>query len=86
LRLFPSLASVELLRSWVRFEAVASDDRFLIGPVGPAGLFVAAGDSGTGFVRAPAIGHLIQQMLADEEASFRTDLYAPDRFAGQAVS
>jgi sarcosine oxidase subunit beta len=86
LRLFPSLACVELLRSWVRFEAVASDDRFLIGPVGPAGLFVAAGDSGTGFVRAPAIGHLIQQMVADEEASFRTDLYAPDRFAGQAVS
>ena len=86
LRLFPSLACVDLLRSWVRFEAVASDDRFLIGPVGPAGLFIAAGDSGTGFVRAPAIGHLIQQMLTDEEASFRTDLYAPGRFAGQGTS
>lgn len=85
-RLFPSLASVELLRSWVRFEAVAPDHRFLIGPAGPEGLFVAAADAGTGFVRAPAIGRLIREMLADEETSFRTDLYAPGRFAEEAAS
>ena len=79
-RLFPGLRSTELLRSWARFEAVAPDDRFLIGPAGPEGLLVAAGDAGTGFVRAPAIGRLIREMLAEEETSFRADFYAPDRF------
>ncbi len=81
LRLFPCLKEIELLRSWVRFEAVAPDDRFLIGPTGPEGLFIAAGDAGTGFVRAPAVGHLIGQMLDGKVPSFRTDLYAPTRFA-----
>ncbi len=84
LRLFPSLGGIELLRSWVRFEAVAPDDRFLIGPAGPAGLFIAAGDAGTGFVRAPAVGHLIAQMLAEDALSFRGELYAPSRFAAAA--
>lgn len=84
LRLFPCLKTIELLRSWARFEAVAPDDRFLIGPAGPEGLFIAAGDAGTGFVRAPAVGHLIGQMLGGEEPTFRTDLYAPNRFTAAA--
>jgi glycine/D-amino acid oxidase-like deaminating enzyme len=84
LRLFPCLETIELLRSWVRFEAVAPDDRFLIGPAGPEGLFIAAGDAGTGFVRAPAVGHLIGQMLDGKESSFHSDLYAPSRFAASA--
>lgn len=81
LHLFPSLSEVSLLRSWVRFEAVTPDDRFLIGPAGPEGLWVAAGDCGTGFVRAPAIGRLIGQMIARETADFDTAIYAPGRFA-----
>ena len=81
LRLFPILQSTQLLRSWVRFEAVTPDDRFFIGPLEPKGLFVAAGDSGTGFTRAPAIGRLIKEVLSDEVTSFRTDIYAPDRFS-----
>ena len=81
LRLFPILQSTQLLRSWVRFEAVTPDDRFLIGPLEPEGLFVAAGDSGTGFTRAPAIGRLIKEVLSDEVTSFRTDIYSPNRFS-----
>ena len=77
------VVSAELLRSWVRYEAVAPDDRFLVGPAGPEGLFIAAGDAGTGFVRAPAIGQLIAEMVAQSETSLRGDLYRPDRFAGQ---
>jgi sarcosine oxidase subunit beta len=80
-RLFPRLRDVELLRSWVRYEAVTPDDRFLIGPAGPAGLFVAAGDGGVGFVRAPAIGRAIADMLDGTASPFRTDIYDPGRFA-----
>jgi len=83
LRLFPRLAGIELLRSWVRYEAVTPDDRFLIGRAGPAGLFLAAGDGGTGFVRAPAIGRVIADLLDDAPAPFRTDLYDPLRFTSR---
>ncbi len=81
LRLFPRLAGIALLRSWVRYEAVTPDDRFLIGRIGPAGLLLAAGDGGTGFVRAPAIGRIVADLLDDVPAPFRTDLYDPLRFA-----
>ncbi len=79
--LFPDLRGVRLLRSWVRFEAVTPDNRFLIGPLGPEGLWVAAGDCGAGFTRAPAIARLIGQMLGDDRPAFDTTLYAPDRFS-----
>lgn len=79
--LFPNLQSAQLLRSWVRFEAVTPDHRFLIGPLGPEGLWVAAGDNGTGFTRAPAIARLIGQMLGGDHPAFDTTLYAPDRFS-----
>ena len=79
--LFPGLRNVQLLRSWVRFEAVTPDDRFLVGPLGPEGLWVAAGDCGTGFTRAPAIARLIGQMLGGDQPAFDTTLYAPDRFS-----
>jgi len=86
LHLFPDLSDVELLRSWVRFEAVTPDDRFLIGPAGPNGLWIAAGDCGTGFVRAPAIGRLIAEMLAGEPPAFEAAIYDPGRFANRRNS
>ena len=79
--LFPDLWNVHLLRSWVRFEAVTPDNRFLVGPLGPEGLWVAAGDCGTGFTRAPAIARLIGHMLGGDHPAFDTTLYAPDRFS-----
>ena len=81
LDLFPSLADVTLLRSWVRYEAVTPDDRFLVGPTGPSGLYIAAGDGGTGFIRAPAIGRLLSDIIGGREPPFRADLYDPARFA-----
>lgn len=80
--LFPDLADVELLRSWVRYEAVTPDDRFLIGPCGPPGLWVAAGDCGTGFVRAPAIARGIADRLLGENPPFAMAVHDPARFAG----
>ncbi len=84
-RLFPRLAGVDLLRSWVRYEAVTPDDRFLIGGTGPEGLVLAAGDGGTGFVRAPAIGRVVADLLDGTPTPFRTDLYDPLRFAARAA-
>jgi sarcosine oxidase subunit beta len=84
--LFPRLRDVEVLRSWVRYEAVTPDDRFLIGRAGPRGLFIAAGDGGTGFIRAPGIGRIIADAIDENASPFRTDLYDPTRFVPQTLT
>jgi sarcosine oxidase subunit beta len=86
LRLFPRLRGVALLRSWVRFESVNPDDRFAIGEIGPEGLLVAAGCSGTGFVRAPAIGRIVADRVLGRPAPFATGLYDPARFHPAAAA
>ncbi|WP_029076723.1 NAD(P)/FAD-dependent oxidoreductase [Kaistia adipata] len=80
MHLFPATRGIELMRSWVRYEAVTPDDRFVIGPAGPEGLLIAAGDGGTGFVRSPAIAEIIADRIEGRESHFRTDIYAPSRF------
>lgn len=80
MHLFPATHGVELMRSWVRYEAVTPDDRFVIGPAGPDGLLIAAGDGGSGFVRSPAIAKIIADRIEGRETPFRTDIYAPSRF------
>lgn len=79
-RLFPALRAVELLRSWVRYEAVTPDDRFIVGAAGPAGLLVAAGDNGTGFCRAPVIGEVIAAALSGRTCAIDPAPYDPGRF------
>lgn len=86
LHLFPCLDGVQLLRSWVRYEAVAPDQRFLLGPLELDGLFIAAGDAGTGFLRAPAVGQLLSDMVSESEPFLRHDLYDPYRFTNQPRS
>jgi len=84
--LFPSLARVHLLRSWVRFEAVSPDARFLAGELPVKGLYVCAGDNGSGFCRAPMLGQHITQLVAggsalpENLAEEATRLYDPLRF------
>lgn len=84
--LFPSLTDIEVLRSWVRYEAVTPDSRFVAGPAGPDGLWIAAGDNGTGFVRSPAIGRLITDGILGRDPPFDTSLYRADRFATAAAA
>ena len=79
--LFPCLADVPVLRSWVRYEAVTPDSRFVAGPAGPDGLWIAAGDNGTGFVRSPAIGRLITDGILGQTPPFDVSLYRANRFA-----
>jgi sarcosine oxidase subunit beta len=79
--LFPSLASLELLRSWVRYEAVTPDDRFLVGPTPVQNLYLAAGDGGSGFARALAIGRFLADQLDGRETPFDARVWSPARFA-----
>lgn len=84
--LFPSLAQVPLLRSWVRFEAVSPDARFLAGPLPRRGLWLCAGDNGSGYCRSLMLGRFLAGEITgapvldpalQQEAR---DLYDPDRF------
>lgn len=84
--LFPGLVDVPVLRSWVRYEAVTPDSRFVAGPAGPDGLWIAAGDNGTGFVRSPAIGRLVTDGILGREPPFDVSLYRADRFATAAAA
>lgn len=80
--LFPGLAKADLLRSWARYEAVTPDERFLIGPMPDCdGLLMAAGDSGTGFTRAPVIAEMLAAHATDGASPLPLDPYRPDRFA-----
>lgn len=78
--LFPSLAEIQLLRSWVRFEAVSPDDRFLTGELPGQGLLIAAGDNGSGFCRAPFMAGLISRLVRGVDPGPFAALYAPSRF------
>ena len=84
--LFPSLAGTDLLRSWVRYEAVTPDDRFIVGPTEIPGLYVAAGDGGTGFGRAPAIARVIADTIDGRAPPFDAGVWSPARFAARAAA
>lgn len=78
--LFPSLSNLELLRSWVRYEAVTPDDRFLVGATAVPNLYVAAGDNGSGFGRAPAIARTIADLIDGKVPPFDASVWSPSRF------
>jgi sarcosine oxidase subunit beta len=80
--LFPHLERARLLRAWGACEAWTPDHRFLIGPVGSQeGLFVAAGDSGTGFLRAPMVARALWCLIRGRECGFDVGRYEPLREA-----
>jgi len=84
LMLFPSLADIQLLRSWVRFEAVSPDSLFLAGRTELEGLLVAAGDNGSGFGRAPILAELILDSIDAPSGAPERALYDPLRFSEAA--
>ena len=63
-------------------DGISPDQRPLLGHVGPDGLIVQAGFSGTGFKIAPAVGLCIAELIADGEArSADIAVFEPGRFA-----
>jgi sarcosine oxidase subunit beta len=83
--LFPALSNTRLLRAWAACEAWTPDQRFMIGGVGDGpGLFVAAGDSGVGFLKAPMVARSVAALVNDETPPHPLDRYAPLRDFGDA--
>jgi sarcosine oxidase subunit beta len=84
----PAFEDASVLRGWAGFYEVTPDDNPLLGWTGgPAGLAVAAGFSGHGFMQGPAIGRCMAELLL-EGASSGIDIstFRPTRFAeGQLV-
>ncbi len=81
--LFPALSDTRLLRAWSACEAWTPDQRFMIGAVGDRpGLYVAAGDSGVGFLKAPMVARSVAALIHGEAPPHPLDRYAPLRDFG----
>jgi sarcosine oxidase subunit beta len=62
------------------------DGRPLLGPAGPDGLYLAAGWSGTGFKKAPAVGAEVARWISDGTPKRPgLEAYNLSRFAGGAL-
>ena len=79
----PAFADASILNGWAGLYEVTPDDNPVLGWVGePAGLAVAAGFSGHGFMQGPAIGACMAELILDGAAS-TVDIneFRPSRFA-----
>lgn len=84
----PAFEDASILRGWAGFYEVTPDDNPLLGWIGePAGLAVAAGFSGHGFMQGPAIGTCMAELLLDGAAT-TVDIapFRPSRFAEGALA
>ncbi len=79
---FPFLADVRLLRTYMGFRPYCPDHLPVIGEDARApGLIHAAGHEGAGICLAAATGHLVAQLMAGITPSMALDHFRPDRFA-----
>ena len=84
----PAFEDANVLRGWAGFYEITPDDNPVLGWVGePAGLAVAAGFSGPGFIQGPAIGTCIAELILDGAAT-TVDItpFRPSRFAEGALA
>jgi sarcosine oxidase subunit beta len=79
----PAFAEASVRRGWAGFYEITPDDNPLLGWVGePAGLAVAAGFSGHGFMQGPAVGACIAELILDGAATtIDISAFRPSRFA-----
>ncbi|HEX5499775.1 MAG TPA: FAD-binding oxidoreductase [Thermomicrobiales bacterium] len=84
----PAFADANILKGWAGFYEVTPDDNPLLGWVGaPAGLAVAAGFSGHGFMQGPAIGACLAELIVDGAAkTVDISAFRPSRFAEGALA
>ncbi len=83
--LLPALADLPVRRVLGGWYDTTPDRRPILGrvlgPRGGAGLFVAAGFSGHGFMIAPAVGELLAAAVTDQPCGLPAGSFALDRFA-----
>lgn len=85
--LFPFLAEVNLLRSYLGFRPYCPDHLPVIGPDPRVpGLVHACGHEGAGIGLAAATGHLIAQTLTGATPDLDLAPFRPDRFAREVVT
>jgi glycine/D-amino acid oxidase-like deaminating enzyme len=84
--LFPFLAEVNLLRSYLGFRPYCPDHLPVIGPDPRVpGLVHACGHEGAGIGLSAATGHLIAQTLTGATPDLDLAPFRPDRFAREVV-
>lgn len=82
-RLFPALATVRAMRTYVGFRPYLPDHLPAIGPdPRRPGLLHACGHEGAGIGLAPATGRIIAETLTDGELPLDIHPFRPDRFDG----
>ncbi len=82
--LFPSLASVRVIRCWAGIMGFTADGLPLIGRYPDLQhLTVVAGFNGTGFSWALAVGEIVAGMLSGETAEADLSPFDPGRFAAE---
>src|SRR5207253_1194889 len=65
----PAFARLEIVDSWSCYYEMTPDDHPIVGAVpGVAGLYIAAGFSGHGFMHAPATAQLVVEEMLDGRA------------------
>jgi sarcosine oxidase subunit beta len=65
----PAFADLRIVDSWSCYYEMTPDDHPIVGAVpGVAGLYIAAGFSGHGFMHAPATAHLVVEEMLDGRA------------------
>jgi D-hydroxyproline dehydrogenase subunit beta len=86
-RIFPFLAGVGALRSYVGFRPASPDHLPLIGPdPSVGGLFHASGHEGAGIGLAPATAELVRALITGTAAPVDPAPFAPSRLAVPAAA
>ena len=83
--LYPSLAGIPVVRSWVGIEAFCKDEMQIVGPTpGVEGLVLAAGFSGHGFGIGPGVGALVARYLTTHKMPDMLKPFGFERFKNNA--
>ena len=80
----PSLASMQMVRTWIGFRPATPDKLPLIGawPAIP-GLWIAAGHEGLGITTSLGTAQLIADLVAGREPPIDVSPFAPARYTSQ---
>lgn len=85
-RLFPTLSTAPISRFINGPESFTPDADPLIGVVpGTRGLYICSAMNSHGVTLAAAAGHVIADLIGEDEPRFAIDRYRPDRFGGQGA-
>jgi len=80
-QLFPSIGQLSVIRQWAGTRCFTPDGSPIFGPVSDInGLWMICGQSGAGFMLAPAIAEALAGAIAGETAKIDWSIYSPERF------